>query len=70
MSRSRAGLITENAMLLSQATINLVKHMAKSSGINELKTLVRTPRANVIYEGFIGSLRQEYLDCILILYGF
>ena len=41
--------------------------MAQGTGIKVLKTLVRAPRANAIYERFIGSLKRECLDFILIL---
>ena len=40
--------------------------MAVSSGIKELKTPYRTPQANGICERFMGSLRRECLDHILI----
>ena len=40
--------------------------VAVSSGIKELKTPYRTPQANGICERFIGSLRRECLDHILI----
>ena len=40
--------------------------VAAGSGIQELKTPYRTPRANGICERFIGSLRGECLDHILI----
>jgi len=39
--------------------------VAVSSGIQELKTPYRTPRANGICERFMGSLRRECLDHIL-----
>ena len=41
--------------------------MAAGSGIQELKTPYRTPRANGICERFMGSLRRECLDHTLIL---
>jgi putative transposase len=40
--------------------------MAVSSGIKELETPYRTPQANGICERFMGSLRRECLDHILI----
>jgi len=43
--------------------------VAKGSGIIELKTPYRAPRANGICERFIGSLKRECLDHILILHG-
>ena len=39
--------------------------VAVSSGIQELKTPYRTPRANGICERFMGSLRRECLDHVL-----
>jgi transposase InsO family protein len=42
-------------------------HVAASSGIRVLRTPVRTPRANATCERFLGSVRREYLDHILIL---
>lgn len=38
-----------------------------SEGIQIIKTPIRAPRANTIMERWIGSLRQELLDRILIL---
>jgi len=43
--------------------------MAVSSGIKELKTPYRTPQANGICERFMGSLRRECMDHILIHEG-
>jgi transposase InsO family protein len=43
--------------------------VAVSSGIKELKTPYRTPQANGICERFMGSLRRECLDHILIHEG-
>ena len=41
---------------------------AASSGIKELKTPFRAPKANAYCERFIGSLKRESLDHILILH--
>jgi putative transposase len=41
--------------------------VATSSGIKLLKTPVHAPRANAICERFMRSMRQEYLDHLLIL---
>src|SRR6266496_4952592 len=40
--------------------------LAISSGIQELKTPYRTPQANGVCERFIGSLRRECSDHVLI----
>jgi transposase InsO family protein len=40
--------------------------VAVSSGIKELKTPYRTPQANGVCERFMGSLRRECMDHILI----
>jgi transposase InsO family protein len=40
---------------------------AAASGIEILKTPPRTPQANAFCERFIGSLRRECLDHMLIL---
>jgi putative transposase len=42
--------------------------VAASSGIKELKTPFRAPKANAYCERFIGSLKRECLDHILILH--
>lgn len=41
-------------------------HVAKSSGIKVLKTPYRAPRANAVCERFLGSVRRECLDHMLI----
>ena len=40
--------------------------MARSSGIKELLTPLKSPRANAICERFFGSLKRESLDKFLI----
>jgi putative transposase len=42
--------------------------VAASSGIKVLRTPYRTPQANAICEGFLGSVRRECLDRFLILH--
>ena len=42
--------------------------VAKTSTIKILKTPVHAPRANAICERFLGSVRQECLDHLLILH--
>jgi len=41
--------------------------LAAASGIRMLRTPVRAPRANAVCERFLGSVRRECLDHILIL---
>ncbi len=41
--------------------------VAKASGIEVLRTPYRAPRANAICERFIGSVRRECLDYLLIM---
>jgi putative transposase len=43
------------------------KHTAEGVGIEILKTPVEAPRANALCERFMGSLRPECLDYMLIL---
>jgi len=43
-------------------------HVAATSGIKILKTPYHTPRANAICERFLGSVRRECLDHVLILH--
>ncbi len=41
--------------------------VANASGIEILRTPYRAPRANAICERYLGSVRRECLDCLLIL---
>jgi len=41
--------------------------VARASGIRVLRTPVRAPKANAICERFVGSVRRECLDHVLIL---
>ncbi len=41
--------------------------MAQASGIEILRTPYRVPQANAIWERFLGSVRRECLDYLLIL---
>src|SRR6266446_4470662 len=43
-------------------------HVAATSGIQILKTPYHAPRANAICERFLGSVRRECLDHLLILH--
>ena len=47
---------------------SLFSSVARSSGIKAVKTPVQAPRANAICERFIGSLRRECLDHMLVLH--
>jgi hypothetical protein len=42
--------------------------VAATSGIKILKTPYHTPRANAISERYLGSVRRECLDHLLILH--
>ncbi len=42
-------------------------HLAAASGIRVLRTPVRAPRANATCERFLGSVRRECLDHVLVL---
>ncbi len=58
--------------LLHDRDIKYASHFSAvvaGSGIKELKTPFRAPRANGICERFMGSLRRECLDHTLILQG-
>jgi putative transposase len=41
--------------------------VAKGAGIRVLKTVIRAPLMNATCEGFLGSVRRECLDHIIIL---
>lgn len=44
--------------------------MAQSSGIREIRTPIKAPKANAICERTIGSLKQECLDHMFILHRY
>jgi putative transposase len=44
------------------------KYVPESSGIKDINTSVRAPRANAICERFIGTLKLDCLDHYLILH--
>ena len=48
----------------------LFRNVAKSTGIEVLKTPVRAPKANATCERFIGSLKRECLDHMLTLHSY
>jgi len=43
------------------------EQVAASSGIRTLRTPIRAPRANAVCERFLGSVRRECLDHMLVL---
>ena len=47
---------------------NLFSSVARSTGIQELRTPVQAPRANAVCERFIGSLKRECLDHMFVLH--
>jgi putative transposase len=48
----------------------LFLNVARSTGIQVLKTPVQAPKANAICERFIGSLKRECLDPMFILHSY
>jgi len=64
------GELLKLGMELSKRTIQkytaCFSAVALGSGIKEVKTPYRTPQANGICERFIGSLRRECIDHVLI----
>lgn len=49
--------------------IRSMDSVAQARGIEVIRTPVRAPKANAICERFIGSVRRECLDHLLILGG-
>ena len=49
---------------------SLFERVAQASGIEVLHTPYEAPRANAICERFVGSLRRECLDHMLVIGGF
>jgi putative transposase len=47
---------------------NLFSSVARSTGIKELQTPIQAPRANTVCERFMGSLKRECLDHMLVLH--
>ena len=52
-----------------QEVWSLVSSLLEHTGIDPLLTPIRTPQANGTCERFIGSLKWECLDYMLILHG-
>jgi transposase InsO family protein len=48
----------------------LFMNVAKSTDIRVLRTPVRAPKANAVCERFLGSLKRECLDHMLILHAY
>jgi putative transposase len=42
-------------------------HVAATSGIDVIRTPIRAPRANAVCERFLGSVRRECVDHVLVL---
>jgi putative transposase len=51
---------------LLRRSLNETKHILASTGIKVLTTPSHAPRANAICERFLGSVRRECLDHLLI----